>query len=161
GPDGSAVTDMPVHVSSSGRSFLVTVGKDRLRFVVPAKLRPAAAVLRRATRMYRASPRVTIHERLSSRPGVEVVSVYQERKPHHAVFQIVSATTPGIAGKRRVLTQRDVPTMFWSDEATNVFRSGPNELTFYAPQSRAWSRLRLGRTGRPAALAMVAGAHFM
>jgi copper transport protein len=161
GPDGGAVTDEPVHVASSGRTFLVTVGRSRLRFVVPAKLQPAAAVLRRATRLYRASPRVTIRERLSSRPGNEVVSVYQERKPHHVVFRIVSSTTPGIAGERRVLTERDVPTSFWTDEATNVFRSGPDELTFYDPQYHAWYRLQLDGEGRPAVLTMVAGAHFM
>ena len=180
GQDGNVLNDVPVRVERAGRSVSVTVGGTVLRFAVPRVLRPASRALRRARNLYDDARAVTIAERLSSRPGLSIVSLFHERAPDRLAYRIVSSTEPGIAGRQAVViggrrwdrTGRGrwrassygeirVPNAYWGPRAQNAYYSAPSVITFYDPQIRAWYRLRVDRAGRPAELKMVAGAHFM
>ena len=180
GPDGAAVTNVPVSLRSSGRKFRVTVAGTTLRFVVPAKLRSGAALLDRATRMYDALHSVSIAEALSSGPGNLLRSVFHERAPDRIAYRIESSTQAGVAGSESIVIgsrrwdrkpggdwklspqgEIRVPRTYWGSQARNAYVVGPGELTFYDPQVRAWYRLRLARSGLPAELKMVGAAHFM
>ena len=175
-----AMRGVVLKVDAAGRTIFVTVAGKRLRFVVPARLRPGAAVLRRATRVYDGAQALTIDERLASAPGKFVVTVFHERPPDRIAYRIVASSQPGIAGTQVVVigTKRwervgngpwrltpqstlHVPRTYWTSSARNVYFSGADELTFYDPAVRAWYRLRLDAAGRPAELKMVGGAHFM
>ncbi len=167
--------------ATSGRTVNVAVGGTTLHFVVPAHLHSAAAELRRATRAYDALRSLTIVERLSSEPGNSQVSIYHERAPDRLAYKIVSATQAGVAGTEGIVigsrrwdrspggrwqpspqTPIRVPRTYWGAQARNAFAAGPNELTFYDPQVRAWYRLRVDpRTDVPVSLTMVGAAHFM
>jgi copper transport protein len=180
GQDGNVLSDVPVRVAGSGRTVRVAVAGTTLRFAVPSVLRPASAALRRARKLYDDATAVTIVERLSSRPGLSVNSVFHERAPNRLAYRIVSSTEPGIGGRQAVVVggrrwdrkgrgrwrassygEIRVPQAYWGPRARNAYYSAPNVITFYDPQIRAWYRLRLDRSGRPAELKMIAGAHFM
>ena len=151
-----------------------------MHFDVPATLRPAAAALARARRLYESAPAVTIAERLSSGPGNLVVTRAHERAPDRIAYRIISSTAPGVAGTRAIVigTRRwqrtgstpwrlsrqaalHVPRAAWSGSARNAFFLPDGGLTFYDPDVRAWYRLRVDRSGRPTELAMTGAAHFM
>ena len=191
GPDGAAVTNVPVEgraASGRGCSPRRRDGLWRYRstggllvFVVPEHLRSAAAELRRATHVYDSLRSLTIDERLSSSPGNAQVSVFHERAPNRLAYKIVSATQAGVAGTEGIVigsrrwdrspggpwkpspqSPIRVPTTYWSAQARNAYSTGPGALTFYDPQVRAWYRLRVDpRTERPVSLRMVGAAHFM
>jgi hypothetical protein len=180
GPDGTVVHGAPVHTTTSGRTVRVTVAGKTVRFTVPRTLRPAAAALRRATRLYDGARAITIVEKLSSRPGIGELSIFHERAPNRLAYRIVASTEAGIAGRQAVVIggQRwdrtgkgpwrksqygaiRVPQTYWGPHPVNAYFSGPSTLTFFDPDIHAWYRLRLDRSGRPAELMMVAGAHFM
>jgi methionine-rich copper-binding protein CopC/putative copper export protein len=180
GPDGAAVTDVPVNVTSSGRTFRVAVAGTTLRFDVPGKLRSGAALLHRATHMYDALPAVSLTEALSSGPGNHQTSVFHERAPNRIAYRIESSTQAGITGSESIVIgsrrwdrkpggswqlspqgEIRVPRTYWGSQARNVYIVGPDELTFYDPQVRAWYRLRLAPSGLPAQLTMIGAAHFM
>ena len=180
GPDGGVVTGVPVRVLTAGRDVRVTVGDRTLRFAVPATLRSAATVLRRARRLYESAPALTIVERLSSQPGNGLLTVFHERAPDRLSYRIVSSKEPGLAGRRAVVVggrrwDRDrggpwrqsrvgtirVPLAYWGPDPRNVFYTASRVLTFYDPQIHAWFRLRVDAAGRPAELSMTAAAHFM
>jgi hypothetical protein len=151
-----------------------------LRFAVPTVLRPATAALRRARKLYDDARAVTIVERLSSRPGLSIDTVFHERAPNRLAYRIVSSTERGIGGRQAVVIggrrwdrggsgswrassygEIRVPQAYWGARAQNAYYSAPDVITFYDPQIRAWYRLRVDRSGRPAELKMIAGAHFM
>jgi putative copper export protein len=180
GPDGAAVTNVPVTTSVSGHTATVTVDGHSHRFGVPLPLRSAAAALARARALYDAAPAVTIRERLSSQPGNLQVTVFHERAPHSLAYTIVSSTQKGVTGTQAVVigTERwdrvaggrfrrspqsvlNVPVAYWGPAARNAYWIGPHELAFYDPQPHAWYRLRLDASGRPAELMMIAPSHFM
>jgi methionine-rich copper-binding protein CopC/putative copper export protein len=180
GQDGGVVTDVPVQVASTGRLVRVTVAGTTIHFTVPATLRPAAVVLRRARKIYDAASAVTIVERLSSRPGISQTSIFHERAPDRLAYQIASSTEPGLARRQAVVIgarrwdrsgrgpwrassygQIRVPLAYWGPEPQNAYYSAPNVITFFDPRTHAWFRVRLDEAGRPAELKMVAGAHFM
>jgi len=180
GQDGNVLGDVPVRVARSGRSVSVDVAGRTLHFAVPPVLRPATVALRRARRLYDDAHALTIVERLSSRPGLSVNSVFHERAPNRLAYRIVSSTEPGVGGRQAVVIggrrwdrsgsgpwrassygQIRVPQAYWGARAQNAYYAAPDVITFYDPQIRAWYRLRLDGTGRPAELKMIAGAHFM
>jgi copper transport protein len=180
GQDGNVVEDEPVRIARSGRSVRVEVAGKTLRFAVPPVLQSGAAALRHARRLYDDARAVTIVERLSSRPGLSIATVFRERAPDRLAYRIFSSTEPGLTGKQSIVIggrrwdrsgrgpwrstsygEIRVPNAYWGPRAQNAFYSAPNMITFYDPRIRAWYRLRLDRAGRPAALKMIAGAHFM
>jgi len=180
GPDGNVVHDVPVHLARAGRTVSATVAGTTLHFRVPAVLRPAADALRRATQDYDGARALTIVERLSSSPGNLQVAVFHERAPDRLAYRIVSSTTPGARGHEAVVIGMHrwdrtaggawkrspqgvirVPNSYWTEATQNAYFTARNVLTFYDAKAHAWYRLRLDRSGRPAELAMVAGAHFM
>jgi hypothetical protein len=194
GPDGGAI-GVPVKIEGraaaecgrgcftapAGRSVAVSVAGRSVLFVVPDKLRSAAATLRRATHAYDSLLSLTIDERLSSGPGKVQMSVFHERAPNRLSYTIVSATQAGVAGTRGIVigsrrwdrspggpwqrstqTPFHVPRTYWSARARNAYSAGPSELTFYDPRVKAWFRLRVDpRTDRPLSLRMIGAAHFM
>ena len=179
-PNGGAAKERAV-ASVAGRHVNVAVAGLQLHFTVPAKLVSAQAALVRARRLYDTAPAVTIRERLSSQPGTVQVSVFHERAPDRFAFTIVSSTDKQDAGERGIVIGKRrwtrigttapwqltpqgvifVPNAYWGAEARNAYYVGPDTLTFYDPQVRAWYHLRLDSSGRPRELTMVAEAHFM
>ena len=194
GPDGGAV-GLPVQIEGhaaaecgrgcftapAGRTVAVSVAGTPLVFVVPERLRSAAAELRRVTRVYDSLPELTIDERLSSSPGSFAVTVFHERAPNRLAYKIVSASQPGVTGTEGIVigsrrwdrapggnwkpspqSPIRVPRTYWGADARNAYSSGPGRLTFYDPQLRAWYRLRIDpRTERPVTFRMIGAAHFM
>src|SRR5262249_26551104 len=149
GQDGNVLDDLPVRVAGSGRIVRVAVAGKTLRFAVPPVLQPALAELRRARRLYDDARAVTIVERLSSRPGLAVNSVFHERAPNRLAYRIVSSTEPGIGGRQAVVIggrrwDRSgrgpwrassygairVPQAYWGARAQNAYYSAPNVITF-------------------------------
>lgn len=180
GPDGDVVGNVPVHLVRTGRTVRVTVAGTTLQFEVPPVLRPASGALRRATRAYDDARALTIEERLSSEPGNLQTAVFHERAPDGLAYRIVTSTTPGVGGHQAVVIGERrwdraaggpwkrspqgvirVPNTYWTSATQNAYFAAPRVLTFYDRNAHAWYRLRLDRSGRPAALTMVAGAHFM
>jgi hypothetical protein len=169
-----------VHLARAGRTVRVTVAGTTLRFQVPSVLRPATDALRRATQAYDGARALTIEERLSSEPGNLQTAVFHERAPDRLAYRIVTSTTPGVGGHEAVVIGERrwdrtkggawkrspqgvirVPNTYWTSATQNAYFAAPGVLTFYDRNAHAWYRLTLDRSGRPAALAMVAGAHFM
>jgi copper transport protein len=196
GPEGSAAAGVPVTIAgrtpascgpgcfsapAGGGSIAVAVGADSLQFTLPARLRPAADVLRRATKVFEALRSVTFRERLASAPGHVQVTVYREEAPDRLALRIVSASQAGVAGTESIVIGASrwnrvpggrwvradqfplvFPKPFWSAKARNAFFAGADELTFFDPTFPAWFRLRYDpATGRPLVLHMVGAAHFM
>jgi methionine-rich copper-binding protein CopC len=194
GPDGGAV-GLPVQIEGhpaaqcgrgcftapAGRTAAVSVAGTPLVFVVPERLRSAAAELRRATRVYDSLPELTIDERLSSSPGNFAVTVFHERAPNRFAYKVVSASQPGVTGTEGIVigsrrwdrppggswkqspqSQIRVPRTYWGADARNAYSIARGSLTFYDPQLRAWYRLRVDpHTDRPLSLRMIGAAHFM
>jgi copper transport protein len=196
GPDGRAAAGVPVTVEGHtlvscglgcfstplpARSASVTAAGKRLQFIVPQRLRRAAAELQRVTRAFEALGSVVLRERLASAPGREQVTIYRERAPDRLAYRVVSSTQPEVAGSQAIVIGGrrwdrrpggqwiasaqypiSTPTPFWGPRSRNAYFVAPDQITFFDPAYPAWFRLRFDpATGRTVELQMVASSHFM
>ncbi len=152
-----------------------------VRFDLPARwpAPPAATLVRRATEAYRRLDSVSYVERLSSGPGVNVVSTWKEVAPDRFQYTIPRGpagivigktrwdkTSPSASWIRSSLQPLRVPAPIWSRHPTNVHllgRSGSaSVVSLFDPSLPAWFTIRFDRrTLHPISLEMAAAAHFM
>ena len=194
GPDGNGVKGLAVTIAGTrarscgagcygafvraGRQIPVSVDGRKLVFAVPAKLRPAGAIVARATRTFRRLRSVQYVERLASSPRNRVVADFTLERPNRLEYRIRGGASGIIIGSRRwdlfpggkwqASTQEPTPQPepIWSGHVTNayVLSSTPTTyvVSFLKPIGPAWFTLVLDRrTMLPRTLRMTATAHFM
>ena len=194
GPDGQGVNGLTVKVNGVkagscgsgcygafaplGRSATVSVNGDRLTFAIPARPRPAAALVARATRRFRALRSAGYVERLASSPRNKVVSDFTLERPDKLEYRIRGGASGIIIGAHRwdrapgrpwvesgqsPLLQ---PEPIWAGHFTNAFLLETTPTTyvvaFMKPLGPTWFTVRLDRkTLLPRDLRMTTAAHFM
>jgi copper transport protein len=164
--------------SAAGRAVAVSVGGRVLVFQVPARARPAGAIVARATQAFRRLRSVDYLERLASDPRNKVVAEFTLERPNRLEYRIRGGADGIIIGPRRWDRQRggkwvpspqDVtpqPEPIWAGHSTNAYllESTPTTyvVSFFKPTGPVWFTLRLDRkTLLPRSLRMTAAAHFM
>ena len=164
--------------SAAGAAVAVSVGGRVLIFQVPARARPAGAIVARATRAFRRLRSVDYLERLASDPRNKVVAEFTLERPNRLEYRIRGGADGIIIGPRRWDRQRggkwvpspqDVtpqPEPIWAGHSTNAYllESTPTTyvVSFFKPTGPVWFTLRLDRkTLLPHSLRMTAAAHFM
>jgi copper transport protein len=159
-------------------SAVVSVNGRKLRFRVPAHVRPAGALVRRATRAFRALRSVDYVERLASSPRHRVVSEFTLERPNRLEYHIRGAASGIIIGGKRWDRTRGgkwvaspqfplpQPEPIWAGRVSNAYVLETTPATyvvsFLNPAGPAWFTLRLDRrTLLPRTMHMTAQAHFM
>jgi copper transport protein len=194
GPDGRGVNGLTVRIGGSGtrpcgpgcygaflaptRNVVVSIDGRRHVFRVPRTLRPADALLSRATEAFRALNSVAYLERLASSPRNRVVAAFTLERPNRLEYRIRGGASGIVIGPRRwdrepggkwVLSPQQPssqPEPIWAGGVTNayVLRTTPGTyfVSFLKPIGPAWFTLVLDRrTLLPRHLSMTATAHFM
>jgi copper transport protein len=194
GPDGAGVNGLSVEIGgtparscgagcygafvSLGRSVPVSVEGRVLVFRMPARPRPAKALVARATRAFRALRSVRFVERLASSPRNRVVADFTLERPNRLEYRIRRGAAGIIIGARRWDRQRGgrwepsdqqptpQPEPVWGGLVRNVYLLETTRSTytvsFMKPSGPAWFTLVLDRrTLLPRRLQMTAAAHFM
>ena len=187
--DGLSVTIAGVAANSCGSGCYEAAGKfvgkvpvsvdGRKRlFRFPARARPAAALLARATRAFRSLRSVDYVERLASSPRDKVVAEFTLERPDRLEYRIRGGADGIIIGSRRwdrarggnwVPSPQDPtpqPEPIWAGHSTNAYLLETTPTTyvvsFLKPTGPAWFTLRFDRrTLLPRSLSMTAPAHFM
>jgi uncharacterized membrane protein len=171
--DGCYGGFIPLHGKAT-----VTVRSQTLKFVIPANPRPAAALVTRATRAFRALRSVDYVERLASSPRDKVVSDFTLERPNRLEYRIRGGASGIIIGSRRWdrankepwvesgQTPTPQPEPIWAGHFTNAFLLDMTPTTyvvsFLKPLGPTWFTLRLDRrTMLPRDLRMTTAAHFM
>ena len=156
----------------------VSVDDRTLVFRFPARARPAAALVARATRAFRSLRTVDYVERLASSPKNKVVAEFTLERPDRLEYRIRGGADGIIIGPRRwdrpplgkwVPSPQDPtsqPEPIWAGHSTNAYLLETTPTTyvvsFLKPTGPAWFTLRLDRrTLLPRSLRMTAPAHFM
>jgi len=194
GPDGTGVNGLSVEVNGvrarpcgNGcygafaplhRIATVVIGGRRLAFSIPAHPRPAAALVARATRNFRALRSVDYVERLASSPRNRVVADFTLERPNRLEYRIRGGASGIVIGSRRWdrsgkgrwLPSPQEPTPqpepIWAGHVTNAFllETTPSSylVSFVKPLGPTWFTLRLNRhTLMPSDMHMTTAAHFM
>ncbi len=194
GQDGNGVNGLTVGVNGrathscgpgcyeatlrAARTIRVTLGGATLVFRVARHARPAAAILARATRTFRALKSVDYVERLASSPRDKVVSDFTLERPNRLEYRIKGGASGIIIGSRRwdrapggkwipsAQEPTPQPEPIWAGHSTNVYllQTTPSYyvVSFFKPLGPVWFTVRLDRrTLRPRDLRMTAAAHFM
>jgi copper transport protein len=194
GPDGKGVNGLNVTIAGTrarscgagcygafvrtARKITVTVNGRKLVFAVPAKLRPANAIVARATDRFRRLRSVEYVERLASSPRNRVVADFTLERPNRLEYRIRGGAAGIIIGSRRwdrvpggkwqasAQEPTPQPEPIWAGQVTNAYllSSTPSTyvVSFLKPVGPAWFTLVLDRrTMLPRTLRMTAAAHFM
>jgi copper transport protein len=189
GVDGLNVTIAGVSAKSCGpgcygafflprRTVRVTVDARAFTFRIPKTLRPANAILARATRAFRGLRSVEYIETLASSPRNRVVADFTLERPNRLEYNIRRGADGIIIGARRwdrVQGGKWIPSPqeptpqpepIWSGPATNAYllETTPSTyvVSFLNPVGPAWFTVRFDRkTLLPRDLRMTAAAHFM
>jgi hypothetical protein len=149
-----------------------------LVFRLPAGARPAAALVRRATRAFRALRSVSYVERLASSPRNRVVADFTLERPNRLEYRIRGGAAGIVIGARRwdrprrgawvASPQQPIPQPepLWAGGVTNAYilETTPSTyvVSFLNPNGPAWFTVTFDRrTLLPQALSMTAAAHFM
>jgi copper transport protein len=194
GPHGDAVNGLSVSVNGVtagscgngcygafeplGKSATVVVNGRRLAFAIPENPRPAARLVARATRAFRALRSVDYVERLASSPRDKVVADFTLERPNRLEYRIQGGASGIVIGNRRwdrsgkgawvpspqSLTPQPEP--IWAGHATNAFLLETTPVSyvvaFMKPLGPTWFTVRLDRrTFLPRSLRMTTAAHFM
>jgi copper transport protein len=164
--------------SAARRVVKVSVAGRALVFRAPAKLRPADALVARATRAFRSLRSVDYVERLASSPRNKVVAEFTLERPDRLEYRIRGGADGIIIGSRRwdreggatwVPSPQDPtpqPEPIWAGHFTNAYLLETTPTTyvvsFLKPTGPVWFTLRLDRrTFLPRSMRMTAAAHFM
>ncbi|HMI28324.1 MAG TPA: hypothetical protein VK490_01385, partial [Gaiellaceae bacterium] len=194
GPNGAGVNGLTVRINGvttgscgSGcyAAFIplrgtakVTVNGRTLTFAIPARPRPAAALVAKATTAFRALRSVDYVERLASSPRNRVVADFTLERPNRLEYRIRGGASGIVIGNRRWdrtgnhpwQPSPQSPTLqpepIWAGQVTNAFllETTPTSyvVAFMKPLGPTWFTIRLDRrTLQPRALRMTTAAHFM
>lgn len=160
-----------------GRATVVVEGR-KLTFAIPAKPRPAAELVARATRAFRTLRSVDYLERLASSPRDKVVADFTLERPNRLEYRIHGGASGIVIGNRRwdrtgrkpwVPSPQDPtpqPEPIWAGHVTNAFllEQTPSSyvVAFMKPLGPTWFTVRFDRrTLLPRELRMTTAAHFM
>lgn len=193
-PDGQGVNGLTVEINGTmartcgpgcygtflppARTIRVTVNGREHVFDVPANPRPAAALVARATRVFRSQNSVHYVEDLASSPRNRVVADFTLEHPDRLAYRIRGGAAGIIIGSRRwdrapgadwvVSPQQPIgqPEPIWAGPVTNAYVLETTPSTYVVsslnPSGPAWFTVRFDRrTLRPRELRMTAAAHFM
>jgi copper transport protein len=161
-----------------GRTFRVSVDGRVHVFEVPSNPKPAAALVARATRVFRSLRSVHYVEDLASSPRNRVVADFMLEAPDRLAYRIRNGASGIIIGSRRwdrapgadwvPSPQQPVaqPEPIWAGPVTNAYilRTTPRDyvVSFLNPSGPAWFTFSFDRdTLLPRELRMTAAAHFM
>jgi len=159
-------------------------GSKPVTFELPARPRPAAAIVARAARATRRLKSLVYLESLRSGPSGGLLTRWSMQAPSQVEYRIRGGAQAIVLGTRRwdrdragarwrrsqQLPALTVPLPAWGSEATNsyVLRDGRVErrpvwvVSFANPTTPAWFTAWIDRaTYRPLRLQMTAAAHFM
>jgi copper transport protein len=194
GPDGDGVNGLSVEIGgtparscgpgcygafiSLRRSVMVSIDGRVLTFRLPARPRPAKALVARATRAFRALRSVGFVERLASSPRNQVVADFPLETPNRLEYRIRRGAAGIVIGSRRWDRQRGgkweasdqqpipQPEPIWAGAVRNAYllETTPSTyvVSFMKPTGPAWFTVVLDRrTLLPRRLQMTAAAHFM
>jgi putative copper export protein len=156
----------------------VTVNGRTLTFAIPARPRPAAALVAKATTAFRALRSVDYVERLASSPRNRVVADFTLERPNRLEYRIRGGASGIVIGNRRwdrtgndpwqpsPQSPTPQPEPIWAGQVTNAFllETTPTSyvVAFMKPLGPTWFTIRLDRrTLQPRALRMTTAAHFM
>jgi hypothetical protein len=194
GPDGTGVDGLSVTINGararpcgSGcygafvplqRSASVSINGSTRTFRIPSQPRPAAALVARATRAFRALRSVDYVERLASSPRDRVVANFTLERPNRLEYRIRGGASGIVIGARRwdrnrrgpwlpsPQTPTPQPEPIWAGHVTNAFllETTPSSyvVSFMKPLGPTWFTLELAkRTLLPRTMRMTTAAHFM
>ena len=159
-------------------------GSRPVVFHIPARVRPAAAVVARAARVTRALKSLVYVESLRSGPKGGLLTTWRLQAPDEVAYTIRGGASAIVLGERRwdrdrpgapwrrsqQLPRLRVPEPAWGSRATNAYvlrdgRVGGRPVwvvSFANPSTPAWFTAWIdSQTYRPLRLRMVAAAHFM
>lgn len=167
------------------RSLTVHLGRDSYRFRLPAARQPpnGAAIVARATTVWRSLRTLVWHERLASSPTEVIHTVYEAVAPDELSYTISGLSSAIIIGHTRwdrsspdgrwIRSPQDpaiqVPVPFWvyADDA-RVLGSARVQgrdvwtISFFDPATPAWFQAEIDKAnGRTLELWMIAASHFM
>ena len=174
----SAAATRPRHIE------LRLSGSRPVAFDIPARSRPAAAIVARAARVTRALKSLVYVESLRSGPTGGLLTTWSMKAPNEVEYRIRGGADAVVLGTRRWDRDRPgkpwrrsqqlpalrVPQPAWGSTATNayVLREGRVAgrpvwvVSFINPTTPAWFTAWIDRaTYRPLRLRMTAAAHFM
>jgi copper transport protein len=198
-PDGTGYRRQPVVFRSNGRTAAATpcgagcyravllhgrtvdvlLPGSSVRFRLPAGPAPsAAAIVDRATRVFRGLSSVVYHERLASSATDVVRSRFLMAAPDRMTYLTNTGAAAIVLGTRRwdrvghgpwvpsPQSRIVLPAPFWVGRITDArllsSAHGVDLVSFFDPRLTAWFQAHVDRrTGRTLELTMVAGAHFM
>jgi hypothetical protein len=150
----------------------------RVAFVLPPAAPPAAAIVRRATRVFDGLRSLRLQERLSSGPGHVLNTRYVFAAPNRMTYLTDAGSAAIVIGNHRWDRQGrgkwvesgqspiPQPRPFWIGPILNARllgrAGGVDDVSFYDARLKAWFRARIQeRTGRTLETRMIAAAHFM
>ena len=174
----SAAAKRPRHVE------LRLSGSRPVAFDIPARSRPAAAIVARAGRVTRALKSLVYVESLRSGPTGGLLTTWSMKAPNEVEYRIRGGADAIVLGTRRwdrdgagkrwrrsqQLPALRVPQPAWGSTATNAYVLGEGRVagrpvwvvSFANPTTPAWFTAWIDRaTYRPLRLRMTAAAHFM
>ena len=174
----SAAAAPPQHVE------LRLSGSRPVAFDIPARSRPAAAIVARAGRVTRALKSLVYVESLRSGPTGGLLTTWSMKAPNEVEYRIRGGADAVVLGTRRwdrdgagkrwrrsqQLPALRVPQPAWGSTATNAYVLGEGRVagrpvwvvSFANPTTPAWFTAWIDRaTFRPLRMRMTAAAHFM
>jgi len=174
----SAAAVPPQHVE------LRLSGSRPVAFDIPARPRPAAAIVARAGRVTRALKSLVYVESLRSGPTGGLLTTWSMKAPNEVEYRIRGGADAIVLGTRRwdrdgggkpwrrsqQLPALRVPQPAWGSTATNAYLLGEGRVagrpvwvvSFANPTTPAWFTAWIDRaTYRPLRMRMTAAAHFM
>jgi len=174
----SAAATRPRHVE------LRLSGSRPVAFDIPARPRPAAAIVARAGRVTRALKSLVYVESLRSGPTGGLLTTWSMKAPNEVEYRIRGGADAIVLGTRRwdrdgagkrwrrsqQLPALRVPQPAWGSTATNAYVLGEGRVagrpvwvvSFANPTTPAWFTAWIDRaTYRPLRMRMTAAAHFM
>lgn len=159
-------------------------GSPPVAFTVPARPRPAAAIVARAAKVTRALRSLVYVESLRSGPTGGLLTTWSLKAPNEVEYRIKGGADAIVLGTRRwdrdhagarwrrsqQLPALRVPQPAWGSTATNAYVLGESTVggrpvwvvSFANPNTPAWFTTWIDRRSyRPLQLRMTAASHFM
>jgi hypothetical protein len=158
-----------VRLLEQGRPSLV-------RFELPAHTQPAAALVRRATRVFRSLHSLVLHEQLASSPTNVLRTRFVMQAPDRLSYRTSAGSEAVVVGLHRWdrtgkgrwvesgQSRLTLPEPFWTRvRDARVLEPGRvARISFFDPKLTAWFDIRVDtRTGRTLTTRMTAASHFM
>ena len=183
-PCGSGCYTARAPVGASLRRVIVLLPHGSIAFAIPRAPKPAAGILRRATRAFRDLSSLVFVESLRSGPTGGIVTTWQLAAPDRLSYRIHGGASAVVIGKTRwdrdlpgaawrrsaQLPPLRVPQPTWGETTVNAHVLGTARIggrpvwivTFANPTTPAWFTAWIDRRSyRTLRLRMTAAAHFM